>query len=521
MQIVDAQMAMGAKSPERLVRLNVIQSEPNDTFLAVKGIKTVADFENHLRSLGIYLPIQDRIKTAKEGSPLAQPFWIGNFKVGNRCCIQPMEGWDGTRDGKPTDRTFRRWRRFGQSGAKLIWGGEAFAVVAEGRANPLQLHHSKENEAEMKRLYDELIRAHEERFGIGSSKDLFVGLQLTHSGRFCKPTRNDVNVPRVMYRHPILDKMFGVKDDSSVLSDDEIENIIQAYVDAVKMAERIGFNFVDIKACHGYLLHESLSAYDRPDKYGGDFTGRTLFLRTIIKRIRKECPKLKIGVRLSAYDTIPYKLDSTKTTKADSKGTLEPMSWDASTQGQYPGFGLDRDDPSKPDLSETVQLLKKLRYDPKLKVDLVNITAGSPYYSALIQRPAYKPPGKAEPSENPLVGVARQIYAVRALKEELPDLPIVGTGYTALQEYLPYVAQAVVDEEWVDFVGYGRGALAYHDLFADILEGNKLKRRLFCRTLSECTDIIRATDPVTGLPLGNSGCLPFDGEYRQERTLLR
>lgn len=519
MEIVGS--ARSATLPNGIVRLNVIQPAPDDLICAVKGLGDIGNFRDHLRELGIFLPAHDQVLSARDRSPLAQSMMIGNFKVGNRCCIQPMEGWDGNRDGTPSERTFRRWRRFGESGAKLIWGGEAFAVVPEGRANPLQLHYRAENEASMKRLYDGLIQAHKDRFGPGAEKDLFVGLQLTHSGRFCKPTRNDKSEPKIMYHHPLLDGMFKINpnDDSVVLTDREIDEvIIPAYVNAAKMAERIGFNFVDIKACHGYLLHESLGAFNREGKYGGSsLEERANLLRTIIRKVKQECPNLKIGVRLSAFDCIPFKSNPDRATKKGSKGPGEPIEWDLTTQGDYLyGFGINPKDPKKPDLTEAVALLKILRNDG---VDIVNITAGSPYYSPYIQRPAFKPPAKTEPSENPLVGVARQIYATRALKLEVPDLPMVGTGYTALQEYLPNVGQATVQEGWVDFVGVGRSVLSYHDLFADVLEGNEIKTNLLCRTLSECTNIIRATGE-DGMPLGNSGCLPFDSEYAPDRARL-
>ena len=80
-------------------------------------------------------------------SPFRQPFVDGPVRVGNRFCVLPMEGWDGTTVGEPSDLTRRRWQRFGASGAKLIWGGEAVAVRHDGRANPNQLLMSERHRA--------------------------------------------------------------------------------------------------------------------------------------------------------------------------------------------------------------------------------------------------------------------------------------------------------------------------------------------------------------------------------------
>ena len=205
------------------------------------------------------LPCDDEIQTAAAGSPLAAPIEIGGFTVGNRWCIHPMEGWDANSDGAPTENTLRRWRNFGLSGAKLIWGGEAAAVQKDGRANPNQTLAIDENEAGIKALLDELLAAHQQKFG--STEDLLVGLQLTHSGRFCRPN-SKILEPRIAYHHPLLDAKFGIaaEDESVVWTDDQLEDLIESYVRAAQLAQRTGYRFVDVKCCHGYLLHEFLSA---------------------------------------------------------------------------------------------------------------------------------------------------------------------------------------------------------------------------------------------------------------------
>jgi 2,4-dienoyl-CoA reductase-like NADH-dependent reductase (Old Yellow Enzyme family) len=468
----------------------------------IGGFRSVEQFADHLRAVDPDFPIDDRVLSAAEGSPLARPLEVSGFTVGNRWCVQPMEGWDGTEDGRPSEHTLRRWRNFGRSGAKLIWGGEAFAVRPDGRANPNQLCYRPENVDAIAGLLRQLVSAHEERFGRGASDDLLVGLQLTHSGRFCRPTDKRRLEPRIAYHHPLLDKKFGIDsaDDSVVFSDEEIETLIDDYVVAAKMAQSVGFHFVDVKACHGYLGHEFLSAFRRPGPFGGSFENRTRFLRETIGRIRRECPDLMIGVRLSVFDFPSFSPDPAQT----GGGKFGPGIPDEYST-PYDGFGCDHNKPLAVDVSEPVRLLTMLR--DECGVAMVNLTAGSPYYNPHIQRPAFFPPSDGyQPPEDPLVGCLRQIAAVREIKTRVPGLPIVGTAYTYFQDFLPHVAQAVVRQGWVDFVGVGRLVLSYWDMPADVLDGRPLATKRICRTFSDCT-----TGPRNGLI---SGCYPLDDHYK-------
>src|SRR5690348_15034559 len=171
----------------------------------VPTLKSVADFRNHVAALGIELPSEDAIVTGPE-SPLAQPLerLINGKRIANRFAVQPMEGWDATTTGAVTDEVIRRWSRFGESGAKLIFGGEAMAVRPDGRANPHQLVLSDQNKAGLAALRETLLKTHRERFG--DQDEPVIGFQLTHSGRFCKPHDHSRLEPRVAYRHPILDQ---------------------------------------------------------------------------------------------------------------------------------------------------------------------------------------------------------------------------------------------------------------------------------------------------------------------------
>jgi 2,4-dienoyl-CoA reductase-like NADH-dependent reductase (Old Yellow Enzyme family) len=410
-----------------------------------------------------------------------------------------MEGWDATTDGKPTELVTRRWQRFGQSGAKLIWGGEAVAVRLDGRANPRQLVINKANAPDLGRLRESLIRAHAARW---NTDDLFIGLQLTHSGRFCRPTDNQRLEPRILYAHPLLNRKFGLPDNYPVMTDSEIERLIADYVKAAVLAQAAGFQFVDLKHCHGYLGHEFLSAVDRAGKYGGSFANRTRFLREIVSGIRSAALGLEIGVRVSAFDFIPFHPAQEPSSSA-LKGVGVPDHWPSVSVYPY-AFGGDGTGTGI-DLTEPHQFLDLLE---DLGIRLVNITAGSPYYNPHIQRPALFPPSDGyEPPEDPLVGVARQIGVTAALKAKHPHLLLVGSGYSYLQEWLPNVAQNVIRAGKADFVGLGRMVLTYPELCADVLKGKPLQRKRLCRTFSDCT-----TAPRKGLV---SGCYPLDEFYKQ------
>jgi NADPH2 dehydrogenase len=471
--------------------------------LRLGSVKDLAQFEAHLDSLGLKIP-HDRELLRAPGSPLAQPLLWNGVQIGNRICIQPMEGWDGTPNGNPGANTIRRWQRFGRSGAKLIWGGEAVAVCSEGRANPNQLvaaPHAKEGLALLRAT---LIEEH--RNATGSIEGLVIGLQLTHSGRYCRPTARDKSEPRILYRHPILDRRLGLPTNYPLLTDSEIESIIEAFHRAGKMAWELGFDFVDIKHCHGYLGHEFLSAHTRVGRYGGSFENRTRFLRDVVAGIQAVAPGLQVGVRLSAFDSVPFRPDPALSSPGklgpgipESTDKLIPYRW---------AFGVDADHPTESNLDETVRFLKLLE---GLDIRLVNITAGSPYYNPHIQRPALYPPSDGyQPPEDPLLGVVRQMEITRSLKRQFPNLIFVGSAYSYLQDFLPHVAQAAVREASVDFVGLGRMVLAYPELLLDVLEGRTIQRKQICRTFSDCT-----TAPRNGLP---SGCYPLDDYYKDSES---
>ncbi|MBA2669691.1 MAG: NADH:flavin oxidoreductase, partial [Gemmatimonadetes bacterium] len=406
-----------------------------------------------------------------------------------------------TTDGYPTEPLRRRWERFGRSGAKLLWGMEAVAVRPDGRANPNQLMMNESTLPAIMEAVENCLAAHREDFG--TSDDLLWGFQLTHSGRFCRPTDKKKLEPRIAYAHPVLNRKFGLSMDHPIMTDDDIKDLIGKFVRAAELADRAGAPFVDVKQCHGYLLHEFLSARTRPGQFGGEtLEERATVARTIIQGIRQVAPKLIIGVRLSAFDFIPFRPDPTRA----SGGNLGPgIPEDYSDLLPYRhGFGVNQENPTQYDLTEPIAYLEMLK---SWGVSIVNVTAGSPYYVPHIQRPAIYPPSDGyQPAEDPLINVDRQIQVVRQLKQAVPDMPLVSTGLTYLQEFVPQVCQALVREGWTDIAGIGRMVLSYPRIIADSLENGELQNKLICRTFSDCT-----TAPRNGII---SGCFPLDDYYK-------
>ncbi len=467
------------------------------TYPRVASLKSSEAFRRYLSESAIELPLADEVAAGPD-SPLGQPLKVHGQRIGNRFSILPMEGWDGTADGKPTELTRRRWRNFGLSGAKLIWGGEAVAVRRDGRANPNQLMINEANLSEIADLRELLVAAHDEHFDY--TDDLMVGIQLTHSGRYARPNEKTKLEPRVPQRNRVLDRRVGVTDDSAILSDDELSRLIEDFIVAAVAAERAGFAFVDVKHCHGYLGHELLAAVDRPGRYGGSFENRTRFLRDIVAGIRGATKQMNIGVRLSVFDFVPYYPGD------DNIGIPEPKSETSKLFGATSdGAGVDLTEPSR-----LIELMHEIG------ICMVCTTAGSPYYNPHIQRPAFFPPSDGyQPPEDPLAGVARQIAAVAKLKQQHPGMVFIGSGYTYLQDYLPQVSQAVIERNMADSIGLGRMVLSYPELPADVIAGRDWQRKKVCRTFSDCT-----TAPREGLV---SGCYPLDPFYkkRPERKSLK
>ena len=422
-------------------------------------------------------------------SALFSPFSLRNLTLANRIVVSPMCQYSAEH-GSATDWHLMHLGQFAMGAAALVMT-ESTAVSAEGRISHKCLGlYSDDNEAALGRVID-FCRRH----GVTA-----LGIQLAHAGRKAsthppgggKPLGADQGAwtalaPSAVPFAPDWHVPEAVDAEAMARTKGE-------FAAAATRAARIGFDLVELHCAHGYLLHEFLSARPREGKFGGDFEGRTRLLRTIVGRVQDTYPDLTVVVRLSIFDMPPFKT---------SRQVGEPMDYSKLLPYDL-GFGVNADQPMEADLDEPLQLIGELQ---NLGVAAINLSAGSPYYNPHMQRPAIFPPSDGYlPPEDPLVGVVRQIQAARRCQEAFPDMPMVGTGYSYLQDYLPHVAQAVVRRGWIDIVGLGRMVLSYPELPADTLAGRELRRKLVCRTFSDCT-----TAPRNGLV---SGCFPLDSHYK-------
>lgn len=389
---------------------------------------------------------------------LAEPARVGNYTVANRLLVHPMEGSDGETDGRPGELTLRRFDRFAQGGAGTIWY-EAVAVVPEARAQARQLWLHKGNLDAFKAQVERIITGARKA---GARQDPLLIVQLTHSGRFSKPEGKPA--PILACHDPYLDGRFKVPADYPVLSDDQLEALEDRFAETALLAKQAGFHGVDLKACHRYLNSELLSAFTREGRYGGSFEGRTRFLLNVADKVRGAVGgNTLLASRLNIYDGI-----------------------------QWPyGWGVDREDVLKPDLTEPLKLIALLK---EKGVRLVNVTMGTPYYNPHVNRPYDK--GGYVPEEHPLVGVARLTNGIAEVQRANPDIAIVGTGYSWLRQFGPQFAAANVGAGRATLIGFGRQAFAYPDFARDILENGGFRREKCCVACGKCAELLRAGGPA-------------------------
>ena len=433
--------------------------------------KSSADLLKTAENLGIELPFQEEI------SILFEKFTIGSKNIPNRMTVQPMEGFDADPDGSPSELTFRRYSRFAQGGSGIIWF-EATSVLPEGRSNPHQLMLSVRNQDSFKRLVEKT--RHWAYNSFGNSHDVFLVLQLTHSGRYSKPEGRPK--PQAAYFNPLLDKQ---TEDVHILSDEELNRIRDKYVEAARLAYLAGFDAIDIKACHGYLVNELLASHTRKSsRYGESFENRSCFLTEVIKNAKGEAPGVSLAVRVSAYDGIPYPY----------------------------GFGVSRDGSLGIDLNEPKELVRRLI---ATGCSLFNVTVGNPYSVSHLGRPFDRPlPGATVPEEHPLEGVARLLEINGEFEKEFPEVPFVGTGYSWLRHFLPNVGAAVVDRGEASFIGLGRSSFAYPDAPKDLMATGIMDPKKVCITCSRCSELMRHGHI--------SGCVVRDKEiYGREYEKLK
>jgi len=425
------------------------------------AFKTSEELLKKAGELGVQLSFQDSLE------PLLKSFNIGSKQIPNRMAVQPLEGFDGEPDGSPGELTFRRYRRYAQGGSGLIWV-EATSVVSEGRSNPHQLWLHAGNVDRFKQLVQYTREAARQAFG--HSHDVFLVLQLIHSGRYSQPQGKPA--PLAAVHNPYLDKD---KENITILSDNELERLQETFIKAARLAQEAGFDAVDIKACHGYLIHELLSAFKRTDsRFGSSFENRTRFLMEVVTEIQKQTSGLHTAVRMNIYDGIPYPY----------------------------GFGVPFDGSLTFYFSEPLELVSRLL---RAGCVLINVTMGVPAYNPHVGRPFDRPlPGWSLPEQHPLEGVFLLLKAAAKIQKDFPRAAVVGTGYSWLRQFFPYVGAAVLAQRKASFIGLGRSSFAYPDAPKDLLEKGCLDPQKVCICCSGCTQLMKRGRPT--------GCVVRDKE---------
>ncbi|MBS3787925.1 MAG: hypothetical protein V5A79_02190 [Candidatus Bipolaricaulota bacterium] len=414
--------------------------------------KNLTELRQEIERNNYSLSLNDNI------DPLGEQASIEGKTVPNSLCVNPMEGHDADTDGGPSGLTFRRYRRFAEGGAGIIWL-EATAVTENGKAHPRQLHLTKESLAGFSQLNKEIKKSAKKFRPVG--QEPLTVLQLTHSGRYSAP--KGAPEPVITKHSDILDEKYDIAPDYPVISDADLAEIKKDFIKSAELAAEAGFDAVDIKACHGYLIHELLFSYENPSsKYRGSFENRISFLKDIVSEVSRRVPDVILASRLNIYDDIPYP----------------------------DGFGIKKSSGIEPDLSEPRQLLEKLK---KAGLKILNVALGNPYYDPFLERPFDSSlVGDKEPDRDPLEAISTNFELTSKIGKEFPNLFIVGGGISWLRQYFPNGAANFKSENAVDAMGAGRLALANPDFAKEILaKDGGLDEKKLCITCSSCSQMMK------------------------------
>ena len=437
--------------------------------------KTLEDVKAKAAELGLTLPF------AEDTHALATPLAVRNILFPNRMGIAPMEGADSLPDGSPSDYTTQRYVKEAVGGAAIIWF-EAISIVEEGRSSQTQLLLTKDNLA----AYQKLTAAVKEAGMKANGYAPYLILQANHSGRYSNPDNKPA--PMIAYRHPELEQ-YRIADDSCIVSDDYLKGLEEKFGEAAALAKQAGFDAVDIKSCHGYLLAELSSAYTRPGPYGGSYENRTRLLKNAILAAKPyEDDSFMVTARLGIYDGYAYPY----------------------------GFGVSEGSGLTPDLTEPIRLVAELHRDYGL--DLIDLTMGNPYATTHVTRPFDA--GKYPPDEHPFEGLARMIHGIGAVKKAVPGIAVLGSAPTYLRQFADLYAAGAVEQGLCDGMLFGRMAFADPDFANEILHTGRIDPGRVCLTCGKCGDLIRAHKP-TGCVIRNSKTfMPFYREFLESKKDL-
>ena len=430
--------------------------------------KSLEEVQRKASELGITLPF------AADTKILAEPLKVRNITFPNRLGIAPMEGADSTPEGAPSDYTVRRYVNEAIGGSSVIWF-EAISIVEEGRSSKTQLLLNRDTLEEFKKMTAAVKEAGMKANGFAP----YLIMQANHSGRYSNP--DNTPAPMIAYRHPILEQ-YRAADDSCIVSDDYLKRLEEKFGEAAVLAKEAGFDAIDIKSCHGYLLAELASAYERPGLYGGSFENRFRLLKNGIRAAKVvEDENFMVTARIGIYDGYPYPY----------------------------GFGVSPESGEKPDYTEPIRLVRELH--DELGMDMVDLTMGNPYATTHVTRPFDF--GKYAPEEHPFVGLHRMIYGIGEVKKAVPEMTIWASAPTYLRAYADLFTAGAVEEGLCDGMLFGRMAFADPDFANEIVRNGRIDPNRVCLTCGKCGDLIRAHKPTGCVIRDSKTFMPFYKEF--------
>lgn len=430
--------------------------------------KSLDEVKQKALELGISLPF------AQDTKVLAQPLKVRNIVFPNRLGVAPMEGADSTPEGAPSEYTVRRYVNEAIGGSSVIWF-EAISVVEEGRSSQTQLLLTNDTLDAYKKMTTAVKEAGIKANGYAP----YLIMQANHSGRYSNPDNKPA--PMIAYRHPILEQ-YREADDSCIVTDDYLKGLEAKFGEAARLAKEAGFDAIDIKSCHGYLLAELSSAYNRPGEYGGSYENRFRLLKNAIRAARVyEDDSFMVTCRLGIYDGYAYPY----------------------------GFGVNPDSDTTPDYSEPIRLVRDLH--DELGLDMVALTMGNPYATTHVTRPFDF--GKYVPDEHPFIGLSRMIHGIGAVKQAVPEMAVWASAPSYLRAYADLFTAGAVEQNLCDGMLFGRMAFADPDFANEIVRQGRIDPNRVCLTCGKCGDLIRAHKPTGCVIRDNKTFMPFYKEF--------
>ncbi|NQS88314.1 FAD-dependent oxidoreductase, partial [Patescibacteria group bacterium] len=276
------------------------------------------------------------------------PVSVGNLKLKNRVVMAPMDPGFTDADGSISERLIDYYEERAKGGVGMIIT-QFTAVVNDQRMDSPGVYSDRltfglNYLAETVKLYGTRIF-----------------LQIAHHGG--RATR------RVTGKQPVAPSSISskiYKDIPRELTKNEIEGLIEKFVQSSQRAKMAGFDGVEVHGAHTYLIGQFISPHTnrRKDEYGGDFQGRMKFPREIVKGIKRVCgDSFPVGFKFSAYEHLEngVKIDLAK----EIAKSMEEVGVDylhvASTTYDLDGYRYPDVPPVYAQKKEVIELAKQIK----------------------------------------------------------------------------------------------------------------------------------------------------------------